>query len=129
MKAFRDFVIGFTSFIKHQEIAGLFTATTSTLMGGSSITETHISTLTDSIILLRYVEMFGEMKRGITVLKMRGSIHDKGIREFTIDGHGMHLGRPFRNVTGILSGAPVHVSPTDLERIWSQFDAEIGERR
>jgi circadian clock protein KaiC len=129
MKAFREFVIGFTSFIKQQEIAGLFTSTTPSLMGGTSITEGHISTLTDSIILLRYVEMFGEMKRGITVLKMRGSVHDKRIREFAIDGKGMHLGRPFRNVTGILSGTPVHVSPSDLERIWTQFDAEVGERR
>src|SRR4029077_17614392 len=84
-KSFREFVIGFTSFIKHQEITGLFTSTTPDLMGGASITEGHISTLTDSIFLLRYVEMFGEMKRGITVLKMRGSIHDKDIREFTID--------------------------------------------
>jgi circadian clock protein KaiC len=129
MKAFREFVIGFTSFIKQQEITGLFTSTTPTLMGGTSITEGHISTLTDSIILLRYVEMFGEMKRGITVLKMRGSRHDKGIREFTIDPHGMHLGRPFRNVTGILAGSPVHVSPADLERIWSHFDAESGASR
>jgi circadian clock protein KaiC len=128
MKAFREFVIGLTSFIKQQEITGLFTSTTPTLMGGTSITEGHISTLTDSIILLRYVEMFGEMKRGITVLKMRGSVHDKGIREFTIDRKGMHLGRPFRNVTGILAGSPVHVSPADLERIWSQFDAESSER-
>jgi circadian clock protein KaiC len=60
---------------------------------------------------------------------MRGSVHDKRIREFAIDGKGMHLGRPFRNVTGILSGTPVHVSPSDLERIWTQFDAEVGERR
>jgi circadian clock protein KaiC len=126
IKAFREFVIGVTSFIKQQEITGLFTATTSTLMGGSSITETHISTLTDSIILLRYVEMFGEMKRGITVLKMRGSIHDKGIREFTVDQSGMHLGRRFRNVTGVLAGAPVHVSPSELERAWTLHDEEIG---
>jgi circadian clock protein KaiC len=129
IKAFREFVIGFTSFIKQQEITGLFTSTTPTLMGGTSITEGHISTLTDSIILLRYVEMFGEMKRGITVLKMRGSIHDKGIREFTIDRKGMHLGRPFRNVTGILAGSPVHVSPADLERIWSHFETDAGEHR
>jgi circadian clock protein KaiC len=129
IKAFREFVIGFTSFIKHQEITGLFTSTTPTLMGGTSITEGHISTLTDSIILLRYVEMFGDMKRGITVLKMRGSAHDKGIREFNIDKDGMHLGRPFRNVTGILAGTPVHVSPADLERIWSHFDADAPERR
>jgi len=123
-KAFREFVIGLTSFIKHQEITGLFTSTTASLMGGDSITETHISTLTDSIILLRYVEMFGEMKRGLTVLKMRGSWHDKAIREFKIDKDGMRMGRPFRNVTGILAGTPVHISPTDIERIWTQFDAD-----
>jgi len=129
IKAFREFVIGVTSFIKQQEITGLFTATTSTLMGGPSITDTHISTLTDSIILLRYVEMFGEMKRGITVLKMRGSIHDKGIREFSIDQKGMHLGRRFRNVTGVLSGAPMHVSPEDLERVWTMHDAQTDSKR
>ena len=41
----------------------------------------------------------------------------------------MHLGRPFRNVTGILAGTPVHVSPGDIERIWSHFDAEGSDRR
>ena len=128
MKAFREFVIGVTSFIKQQEITGLFTSTTSTLMGGPSITDAHISTLTDSIILLRYVEMFGEMKRGITVLKMRGSIHDKGIREFKIDQKGMHLGRRFRNVTGVLSGSPMHVSPDELERVWLMHDEKAESR-
>ncbi|MDB4916962.1 MAG: circadian clock protein KaiC [Gemmatimonadetes bacterium] len=130
-KAFREFVIGLTSFIKHEEITGLFTSTTESLMGGDSITETHISTLTDSIILLRYVEMFGEMKRGLTVLKMRGSAHDKAIREFTIDKGGMRMGRAFRNVTGILSGAPVHLSPSDLERVWIDVErkSETMDRR
>jgi circadian clock protein KaiC len=55
---------------------------------------------------------------------MRGSTHDKAIREFSIDRGGMRMGRPFRNVTGILAGAPVHLSPTDLERTWSQADAD-----
>jgi circadian clock protein KaiC len=127
-KAFREFVIGTTSFMKQQEVTGLFTSTTPSLLGGASITETHISTLTDSIILLRYVEMFGEMKRGVTVLKMRGSIHDKDIREFTIDQAGMHLGRPFRHVTGILAGTPVHVAPGDVERVWTLFEAETAAR-
>ncbi len=128
-KAFREFVIGLTSFVKHQEITTLFTSTTENLMGGDSITATHISTLTDSIILLRYVEMFGEMKRGLTVLKMRGSAHDKAIREFTIDKGGMRMGRPFRNVTGILAGAPVHVSPGDLERVWAEADADRAKKQ
>lgn len=127
-KAFREFVIGTTSFLKHHEITGLFTSTTPSLLGGGSITETHISTLTDSIILLRYVEMFGQMKRGITVLKMRGSVHEKEIREFTIDQEGMHFGRPFRHVTGILAGTPVHVAPSDVERVWTLFEAETAAR-
>jgi circadian clock protein KaiC len=129
IKAFREFVIGLTSFIKHQEITGMFTSTTGSLMGGDSITESHISTLTDSIILLRYVEMFGEMKRGLTVLKMRGSAHDKAIREFTIGKGGMQMGRAFKNVTGILAGSPMHISPGDVERAWSQHDKDVGDRR
>jgi len=121
IRGFREFVIGLTSFIKHGEIAGFLTATTPNLMGGTSITETHISTITDSIILLRYVEMYGEMRRGITVLKMRGSMHDKDIREYTIDGKGMHIGKPFRNVTGIISGSPTCVAPGEVERIGALF--------
>jgi circadian clock protein KaiC len=66
------------------------------------------------------------MKRGLTVLKMRGSWHDKAIREFTIDKGGMQMGRAFRNVTGILAGTPVHVSPNDIERAWSQLDSDRG---
>lgn len=122
LKGFREFIIGLTSFIKQQEIGGLFTSTTPTLLGGSSITEAHISTITDSIILLRYVEMYGEMRRGITVLKMRGSMHDKDIREFTIDHQGMHIGHPFRNVTGILAGTPMYTTQTEVERLSNLFD-------
>jgi circadian clock protein KaiC len=116
-KGFREFVVGLTSFIKHQEIVGFFTSTTPTLMGGTSITEAHISTITDSIILLRYVELFGEMRRGLTILKMRGSEHEKRIREFTIDNGGMHIGQPFRDVSGILSGYPSCGVPLEADKI------------
>jgi len=122
LKGFREFIIGLTSFIKQQEVGGLFTSTTPTLMGGTSITEAHISTITDSIILLRYVEMYGEMRRGITVLKMRGSMHDKDIREFSIDGKGMHIGKPFRNVTGILVGTPMYVAQSEVDRLSGLFE-------
>ena len=128
IKSFREFVIGLTSFVKQQEIAGLFTATSAELLGGTSVTETHISTITDSIILLRYVEVFGEMRRGITVLKMRGSMHDKDSREFTIDGKGLHIGRPFRGISGILSGHFVHATSDEAQRISEMFrdDAQSG---
>ncbi|HMA68134.1 MAG TPA: circadian clock protein KaiC [Desulfosalsimonadaceae bacterium] len=121
MRGFREFVIALTSFIKHQEVSGLFTSTTPTLMGGTSVTEAHISTLTDSIILLRYVELSGEMRRGLTVLKMRGSQHEKDIREFSIDNQGMHIGKAFRHIGGILSGNPVKASPGEIEQIGRLF--------
>ena len=104
LRSFREFVISLTSRLKKDEITGLFTSTTQSLLGGGSVTEKHISTLTDSIILLRYVEFEGEMRRSITVLKMRGSPHEHEIREFTIDEHGMHIHGAFRGVMGILSG-------------------------
>lgn len=122
VKSFREFVIGVTSHIKHQEVAGMFTNTTSMLLGGESITETHISTITDSIIILRYVELHGEMRRGLTVLKMRGSWHDKLIREYHIDNQGMHIGEAFRGVGGILSGAPMFTMAEERDRLDGMFE-------
>ncbi|MEM6281934.1 MAG: circadian clock protein KaiC, partial [Chloroflexota bacterium] len=103
---FREFIIALTSFIKHEEIAGLFTTTATNLTGSDIITEAHISTITDSIILLRYIEFQGTIMRGITILKMRGSLHDQRIREFTSDSEGIHVGRPLDNIGGILAGNP-----------------------
>jgi circadian clock protein KaiC len=114
IKSFREFVIGLTSHIKHKEIPGIYTATTSSLLGGTSITETHISTITDSIILLRYVEINGQMRRGLAVVKMRGSTHDPDIHEYKIAADGLHVGAPFRGIFGILSGNFQHVPKSEL---------------
>jgi circadian clock protein KaiC len=101
---FREFLISLTSFIKKREIAGLCTATSKSLIGGESASEQHISTMTDSIILLRYIQDQQTMHRGLMVLKMRGSEHAKEIRRFTIDGAGMHFGEPFKQVPNVFTG-------------------------
>lgn len=105
-RTFREFVIGLTSYAKQEEICSLFTSTTPRLSGGDSITEAHISTITDIIILLRYVEIEGVMRRGIAVIKMRGSQHAKEIHEFTISDEGLHIGHPFVDVHNIVLGVP-----------------------
>ncbi len=107
--AFRQFVIGVTGFAKQEEITGFFTNTTDHFLGSHSITESHISTITDTILMLQYVEIRGEMSRAINVFKMRGSWHDKGIREYTISEHGPDIRDPFRNLEGIISGTPTRV--------------------
>jgi len=118
--SFRQFVIGVTGFAKQEEITGFFTNTTEQFMGLHSITESHISTITDTILMLQYVEVRGEMSRAINVFKMRGSWHDKGIREYTISSHGPDIKDSFRNLERIISGSPTRISideKSELSRI------------
>jgi circadian clock protein KaiC len=118
--AFRQFVIGVTGFAKQEEITGFFTNTTDQFMGSNSITDSHISTITDSILLLQYVEIRGEMSRVINVFKMRGSWHDKGIREFSISANGPEIKDSFRNFERIISGSPTRIAvdeKNELSRI------------
>lgn len=121
---FRQFVIGVTGFAKQEEITGFFTNTTDQFMGAYSITESNISTITDTIILLQYVEIRGQMSRAINVFKMRGSAHDKGIREYTISAEGPEITDSFSNYEGIISGAPTRVTvdeKAELSRIVKGF--------
>jgi circadian clock protein KaiC len=118
--AFRQFVIGVTGYAKQEEITGFFTNTTDQFMGSNSITESHISTITDTILMLQYVEIRGEMSRAINVFKMRGSWHDKGIREYQISTDGPMIKDSFRNYERIISGSPTRISvdeKSELSRI------------
>ena len=106
IRVFREFVIGLSALVKSRNICTLLTSTTPTLSGGESITEAHISTLTDAIILLRYVELGSRLRRGLTVIKMRGSAHEKDVFEYTIGGRGIELQAPFKGVHGVILGMP-----------------------
>ncbi|MGF1489190.1 MAG: circadian clock protein KaiC [Prochloraceae cyanobacterium] len=118
--AFRQFVIGVTGYAKQEEITGFFTNTTDQFMGAHSITESHISTITDTILMLQYVEIRGEMSRAINVFKMRGSWHDNGIREYTISQDGPQIKDSFRGYERIISGSPTRTAideKTEISRI------------
>ncbi|MDJ0697251.1 circadian clock protein KaiC [Mastigocoleus sp. MO_188.B34] len=122
--AFRQFVIGVTGYAKQEEITGFFTNTTDQFMGSHSITDSHISTITDTILMLQYVEIRGEMARAINVFKMRGSWHDKSIREYNITAEGPEIKDSFRNYERIVSGAPTRVNideKAELSRIVKSF--------
>ncbi len=122
LRGFRQFIMGITGLMKRRQITGLFTSTTPNLLGGDSITISHISTLTDAIILLRYVEVLGQIRRGVAVLKVRGSRHDHDIREVEIDGNGMGIGAAFRDVDGILGGSPARLRPITASRLEGLFE-------
>jgi circadian clock protein KaiC len=69
-----------------------------------------ISFLTDDIIRLRYVEIDGQLRKVLVVVKMRGGDHSKDIREYVIDERGMVIIAPHRtDYTRLTSGLPVRV--------------------
>jgi circadian clock protein KaiC len=128
--AFRQFVIGVTGYAKQEEITGFFTNTTDQFMGSNSITDSHISTITDTILMLQYVEIRGDMSRAINVFKMRGSWHDTGIREYVISADGPEIKDSFRNYERIISGSPTRVTvneKNELSRIVQGVRDKSGE--
>ena len=104
--SYRSFIIGLTSFVKTTGLTSFVTAASPHLLGGQSVTDSHISGLIDGIILLRHVETGSELRRGILVLRMRGSSHEHQIRELTVGPEGLVVGEPFVGLGGVLTGQP-----------------------
>lgn len=99
VKSFREYVLGLTFHIKLRSMLGMVTSARSNFLEPEPTNELHVSTISDAITLLHYVPEGGEMHRAVQVLKMRGSDHDKAIREYTITGRGMEIGEPLPDAT------------------------------
>jgi circadian clock protein KaiC len=65
-----------------------------------------VTYLADTVIMLRYFEATGEVRRAISVLKKRTGRHENTIREFSIGDRGLKIGPPLDNFHGILRGVP-----------------------
>ncbi|TKX83433.1 recombinase RecA, partial [Halorubrum sp. SS5] len=75
----------------------------------------NVSYLADNIVFLRHLEVGGELRKAIGVLKKRTSDFERTIREFRITEHGITVGEPMSGLRGILSGTP-EVVEEDLRR-------------
>lgn len=102
VKTFREYVLGLTFHIKQNSLLGMVTSSVNRFFGSDGTGDLHVSTISDAITLLHYVPVGGELRRGVQVLKMRGSGHDHAVREFSMTDHGMELGEPFPDVRGLL---------------------------
>jgi circadian clock protein KaiC len=65
-----------------------------------------VSFMTENIILLRYVEIHGELEKVLAIVKMRRSAHAHDLRTYAITPEGIVVSEPLRDFQGILSGAP-----------------------
>lgn len=78
------------------------------LIGAQMIATVDASYLADAVILLRYFENRGEVRQAISVMKKRGSRHERTLREFRLDERGITVGRALREFRGVLTGVPTY---------------------
>ena len=66
-----------------------------------------VTYLADTVVLLRFFEALGHVRRAISVMKKRTGAHEETIREYRIGKSGITLGEPLENFQGILQGVPM----------------------
>jgi circadian clock protein KaiC len=73
---------------------------------GAMQSPVDLTYLSDNVLLLRYFEAAGQLRRAISVLKKRTGGHEPSIREYRIDKLGIRIGEPLTQFSGILTGVP-----------------------
>jgi len=98
-------------YLKARNLSSLSLWENPQIMGESlSITEMGLSFLVDCVIMLRLVEIESSLRKAAVVLKMRGSDHDKRLREFQITSEGIKMLSPFTEFEGVITGAPRRIA-------------------
>ena len=75
-----------------------------------NVTEAGLSFLVDCILLMKFVEIDSAMKKALVIMKMRGSDHDKELREYKITPEGFKIEGGFTDYEGVMSGSPRRVA-------------------
>ena len=97
--------------LKTKGISSLLVWESPQMAGGSfSVTEVGLSFLVDCIVALKPVEIESSLRKALVVLKMRGSDHDKRLREFQITSTGIKIESSFANYEGVITGSPRKVA-------------------
>ena len=100
----KSMMMRLVDFLKTNQITGLFTSLTSS-GGALEQSEVAISSLIDTWLLVRDIEISGERNRGLYVLKSRGMAHSNQIREFLLSDHGVELRDVYVGPEGMLTGS------------------------
>jgi circadian clock protein KaiC len=100
----KSMLMRLVDFLKMNQITGLFTSLTSS-GGPLEQSEVAISSLIDTWLLLRDIEIGGERNRGMYILKSRGMTHSNQIREFLLTDHGVELRDVYVGASGVLTGS------------------------
>jgi len=92
--------------LSHRHIVTILTLAQHGLVGQHVAAPIDVSYLSDTVLLIRYFEAFGQIRRAISVVKKRIGPHESAVREMRIDAGGITIGEPLTNVQNVLSGVP-----------------------
>jgi circadian clock protein KaiC len=95
------------SYLNNRGVVTFLVVAQSGLMGPGMSSPIDASYLADNVMLLRYFEHEGMLKKAISALKKRSGDHESAIRELWFDSDGIHLGDSLMHLRGILTGVPV----------------------
>lgn len=125
---FRQTVFMISDALQQAGATTVFTVEVPELFGQTYVTSEHISIIVDGIILMKYVEMESEIQRAVSVLKMRGCDHDKGIRRYAIDRGGLRILSRFEGTAGVMAGSPTQTPVTLSVRSFTEFDEALNNQ-
>lgn len=94
-------------YLSQKGVASVLISAHHGVIGSQMSSPIDASYLADAVILLRYFEARGEVRQAISVVKKRGGVHERTIREFGMDG-ALKIGEPLRKFRGVLTGVPVY---------------------
>jgi circadian clock protein KaiC len=96
------------TYLGQRNVATILVAAHSGLIGSQMSSPVDASYLADAVVLLRYFEARGEVRQALSVMKKRGSWHERTIREFGFDNGRIFVGAALRDFRGVLTGVPVY---------------------
>jgi circadian clock protein KaiC len=96
------------TYLNHRGVNTLVTLTQQGMIGVMT-TPVDTTYLADNVILFRYFEAAGEVRRAISMVKKRSGSHETSIREMRFGSGGIQIGEPLRQFQGVLSGVPSFV--------------------
>ena len=76
--------------------------------------DVDLSYLSDGIVLFRYFEAKGRVRKAVTIAKSRVTAHETSIREFSLGSKGVEVGEPLEDFEGVLGGLPAYRGRTPL---------------
>lgn len=97
------------TYLNHRGVATLTVLAQHGLLGETKGKTVDVSYLADNVILFRYFEARGEVRRAISVMKKRSGPHERTIREFMLSAEGITIGAPILEFHGVLTGTPTFV--------------------